>query len=391
MINIIDKYNCCGCEACVQACPKRCISFDEDSEGFRYPKVDESLCVECGVCERTCPFLNPYEHRIPQSQVAAFNPDNLIRELSSSGGIFTMLAERVIREGGVVFGVRFDEHWQAVFDYTENIEGLAPFRGSKYVQARVGLAFQQVRDFVKQGRKVLFTGTSCQVAALRHFLGHDFDNLLLVDIICHGVPSPKVWARYLDEVTRNTVQAISDVQFRNKKQGWKRFNVDMKYDHQGQHYTISSWHQQNHFMRIFLQDVILRPSCYACKAKGGRSGSDMTIADFWGIDQLNPQMDDDQGTSLVLVYTPKGAEQINALGLETWEAQYADILRYNPSVEKSKVEHPKRSEFFARLDSSKSIVNLIDDTLRVPICLQLYMLSQRLLRKVWRTLSYDRG
>jgi len=391
MIENTDKHNCCGCEACVQTCPEHCISFDEDGEGFRYPKVDKSLCVDCGACERICPVLNPYDGRLPLSQVAAINPDNAIREQSSSGGIFTMLAEQVIRQGGVVFGVRFDEHWQAVFDYTETIEGIAVFRGSKYIQARVGRAFLQARDFLKRDRKVLFTGTSCQVAALRHFLRRDYDNLLLVDIICHGVPSPKVWGRYLDEVTQNTVHAISDVQFRNKKQGWKRFNFDLNCDAEGQYYNVSSWHQLNHFMRIFLQDVILRPSCYTCKAKGGRSGSDLTIADFWGIDQLNPHMDDDGGTSLVMVYTQKGVDHLNALALDTWEAQYADILQFNPSVEASKAEHPKRSEFFAQLDSSKSVVSLIDDILRIPFYRRVLHLPKRILCKARRTLSVLNG
>jgi len=387
MINITDKHNCCGCSACAQQCPKQCITMQEDEEGFLYPHVDENLCIDCGLCEKVCPMLSPSEERKPKRQVAAVNPDNEIRDQSSSGGIFTMLAERIIQRGGVVFGVRFDENWQAVFDYTETIEGLSVFRGSKYVQARVGSAFNDTREFLKEGRKVLFTGTSCQVAALCHFLHRDYDNLLLVDIICHGVPSPKVWGRYLDEVTHNAVRAIRDVQFRNKKRGWKRFNFDLTYDNQGQQYNISSWHQQNHFMRIFLQDVILRPSCYACKAKAGSSGSDLTIADFWGINQINPTMDDDKGTSLVLAYTEKGAKQLESLGLDTWEAQYEDVLRYNPSIEVSKPEHPKRNEFFAKLDTTESVVNLIDETLRLPLIVRVKRLPRLFASKVYHILK----
>ncbi len=377
MIKITDKHNCCGCEACVNACPKQCISFKADNEGFCYPTVDETICVECGACERTCPVLSPYETRKPCKQVAAINPNNQVRSESSSGGIFSMLAENTIKAGGVVFGVRFDENWQAVFDYTETIEGLAAFRGSKYIQARVGRAFIDAKVFLKHGRKVLFTGTSCQIAAMRHFLNRDYDNLLLVDIICHGVPSPKVWGLYLNEVTHNAVRAINDVQFRNKKQGWKRFNFDLTYDHQGKKYNISSWFLKNHFMRIFLQDVILRPSCYNCQAKSGRSGSDMTIADFWGIDRLNPQMDDDGGTSLVLVYTDKGAAAMEALQLSTWETQYSDVLRFNPSIEKSKPEHPKRGEFFRKLDTTNSVVKLIDNTLQAPLSTRVKQLPRQ--------------
>lgn len=387
MINITDQYNCCGCEACVQTCPKHCISFDEDAEGFRYPKVDASLCVECGACEKVCPVLTPYESRKPQQVQAAINPDEKIREQSSSGGIFSILAENVIREGGVVFGVRFDERWQAVFDHAETIEGLAAFRGSKYLQARVGNAIKEARDFLKAGRKVLFSGTPCQIAALRHFLHRDYDNLLCVDFICHGAPSPKVWRFYLDEVTQNAVRAIRDVQFRNKRQGWKRFNFDMTYDAHGQHYNISSWHRENHYMRIFLDDVILRPSCYACKAKGGRSHSDVTIADFWGIGQLNPQLDDDRGTSLVLLHTKKGVASFEACHLNPWQAQYDDVLRFNPAVERSAKEHPKRSDFFAHLESAESVTRLIDETLRLPLYIRLRRIPKRYLKAVLRKLK----
>lgn len=381
MINITDKHNCCGCEACVQACPKQCISFNEDTEGFRYPQVDESRCVECDACERACPVLSPYESRKPLQQLAAINPDSTIREASSSGGIFTMLAEQVINTGGVVYGVRFDENWQAIFDHTETIEGLAAFRGSKYIQARVGSTFIEVKEFLKSGRKVMFTGTPCQVAALRHFLHREYDHLLLVDFICHGVPSPKVWSRYLNEVTQNAMHSICDVQFRNKKQGWKRYNFNLTYDNGGQAYKISSWHQQNHYMRLFLNDVISRPSCHECKSKEGRSGSDLTIADFWGIDKLNPQMDDDKGTSLVLVNTNKGAATYSNLQLDSWEAQYEDIIKYNPGLRNASM-HPKRSLFFAYLDDCESIISLIDDTLRLSFTQRLKRLIKRILHKV---------
>ena len=387
MIEIINKNNCCGCEACVQACPKQCISFEADGEGFCYPKVDKLICVECGACERSCPNLSPFDSSKPKSQIAAINPNNIIREESSSGGIFTMLSEKVIEAGGVVFGVRFDEQWQAVFDYTDTLEGLAAFRGSKYIQARVGQAFVETRAFLKEGRKVLFTGTPCQIAAIRHFLKRDYDNLLLVDFVCHGVPSPKVWKIYLNEVTDNAENAIKDIRFRNKRQGWKHFNFDLTYDRESKHYSISSWHLSNHFMRIFLKDVILRPSCYACSAKGGRSGSDVTIADFWGIDKMNPQMDDDKGTSLVLVNTDKGSAYVDELAIKRWETSYEDVVKYNPAIEHSAKEHAKRAYFFSKLDSSPSVVNLIDDTLRAPFSKRIKITLKRVAGKIFYTLT----
>ena len=381
MVEIKIKSECCGCEACVQTCPKQCISFEQDSEGFRYPKVDKTQCVDCGLCEKVCPILTPFESRKPLRQFAAINPDNEVRKQSSSGGIFSMLAERVIHEGGVVFGVRFDENWQAVFDHVETMEGIAAFRGSKYIQARVGSAFADASKFLKEGRKVLFTGTPCQIAGLKHFLCRDWDNLLAVDFICHGTPSPRVWGMYLDEVTGNKRKDIKDIQFRNKRQGWKRFNFDMTYDEKGETVHISSWHQQNHFMRVFLQNVILRPSCHECKAKGGRSGSDITIADFWGINQLNPKLDDDQGVSLVMVHTTKGERVVNDFNLYgICDANYDDVIKFNPVFECSAYKHPKRKEFFSKLENANSVISLIDDTFIVSI-------KERVLRVLKRVLA----
>ena len=386
MVEITDKHNCCGCEACVQACPKHCISFDEDAEGFRYPLADKTACIGCGLCEKVCPVLNQAGEREPLKVYAAVNPDEKIRSQSSSGGIFTMLAEKVIDMGGVVFGVRFDEHWQAVFDYTEAAEGLSVFRGSKYIQARVGDAYSRAKGFLKEGRFVMFSASPCQIVALRHYLKKDYDNLLCVDFVCHGVPSPKVWRKYLSEITRNARHAIQDVRFRNKKQGWKRFNFDMTYNKDFSQFRISSYHRKNHFMRIFLNDVILRPSCYSCKAKRGRSGSDVTMADFWGIGKINPQMDDDKGTSLVLLNTSKGENFIEGIAVNLWEAPYEDALKHNRAIEHSAIEHPKRTSFFTLLDSSDSVITLIDDTLRLPLILRvkryLRLLPGRIIRTV---------
>lgn len=192
MIEIKDKKDCCGCSACVQKCPKQCISLKEDNEGFLYPEVDKSMCINCGLCEKVCPVLHQGESRKPLKVYAAKNQDEEIRRQSSSGGIFTLLAEKTIQDGGVVFGARFDEHWEVKHDYTETIEGLAAFRGSKYVQSRMEDNYRKAEMFLKQGRKVLFSGTPCQVAGLKRFLRKYYGNLLTIDMVCHGVPSPLV-------------------------------------------------------------------------------------------------------------------------------------------------------------------------------------------------------
>ena len=199
MINIEDKKQCCGCSACVQRCPKQCIVMKEDEEGFLYPVADKDVCIDCNLCEQVCPVLRQREEREPLDVYAAFNKNEEVRMQSSSGGVFTALAESIIKEGGVVFGARFNEDWEVVHDYVETVEGLSAFRGSKYVQSRIGCTFSQAEQFLKQGRKVLFSGTPCQIAGLKLFLRKEYENLLSVDFICHGVPSPGVWRQYLNE------------------------------------------------------------------------------------------------------------------------------------------------------------------------------------------------
>lgn len=246
MINIEDKKECCGCSACVQRCPKQCIVMKEDEEGFLYPVVDKEVCIDCGLCEQVCPVLRQREEREPLEVYAAFNKNEEVRMQSSSGGIFTALAEPIIKEGGVVFGARFNEDWEVVHDYVETVEGLSAFRGSKYVQSRIGCTFSQAEQFLKQGRKVLFSGTPCQIAGLKLFLRKEYENLLSVDFICHGVPSPGVWRQYLNEfivyqgnkkkisffpskpIILNSIRDISRIEFRNKRLGWKKYSFALR-------------------------------------------------------------------------------------------------------------------------------------------------------------------
>ena len=210
MIKITKLVDCCGCASCVQVCPKKCISFSEDKQGFRYPLVNESICIDCGSCERVCPMLIDRVKTTPIIVYAAKNRNELIRRASSSGGIFSFLAERVLSEGGVVFGAKFDDNWEVVHDYTESIDGLASFRGSKYLQSRIEDNYQKVKFFLQNGRKVLFSGTPCQIAGLKSFLQRDDGNLITIDFVCHGVPSPKVWRKYLEEkVIKNDRNLLS--------------------------------------------------------------------------------------------------------------------------------------------------------------------------------------
>lgn len=359
MISIQDKHNCCGCSACASICPKHCIVMQADNEGFLYPKVDENTCLNCGLCEKVCNELHPYDKREPLKVFAAINKDEEVRLKSSSGGIFHIIAESVINEGGVVFGARFDENWQVVIDYAEDMKGVESFMGSKYVQASVANAYKDVKCFLADGRKVLFSGTPCQVAGLHKFLRKPYDNLLTVDFICHGTPSPKVWGMYLDEVLK-VGQRISSVEFRNKKRGWKNFSFNLRYNEGDKSVSMLSPFQQNHYMKAFLQDIILRPSCYDCKAKGCSSQSDITIADFWGVSTVFPDMDDDKGTGLVFINTEKGKEILDFAQIKVRETTYDRIKPLNPACYCSVKVHPKREEFFACLDH-ENLITLINN------------------------------
>lgn len=368
---------CCGCTACLSVCPKHCITMSEDKEGFLYPKVDGSLCIDCEQCVIVCPFHNPSESSIPTDVYAAYNKEEEIRLESSSGGVFTLMAEKIINEGGVVFGARFTDDWQVQIVPTETIDGLAAFRGSKYLQASVGNSYKQTKEYLMQGEKVLFSGTPCQIAGLKHYLRKNYNNLLTMDFVCHGVPTPKVWRMYLQEVTEAGKKAILDIKFHDKPNGWKRFNFTLSYDENDKSYILSSFNGDNHYMRAFLQDMILRPSCYSCQAKCGRSHSDITIADYWGIDQTIPQMDDDKGTSLLLVHTDKGREALDFSQMKYVKSDYNDALRFNPAIERSAKPHRHRKDFFDRLDTSHSLITLIDKELKPSLRQQASILYHR--------------
>lgn len=363
MINIEVKYNCCGCGACAQRCSKQCITLKQDSEGFLYPEVDIENCIDCGLCEKVCPVQHPYEDRKPLQTLAAINKDEKIRLESSSGGIFTLLAESVIKQGGVVFGARYDEEWQVTLDYIETIEGLAAFRGSKYVQARTGVTYKQCEKFLKEGRKVLFSGTPCQIAGLKHFLNKEYDNLLTVDVVCHGTPSPKVWALYLKEVV-DLVSNITNISMRDKSRGWNQFSFVMNYNKDDETLTLSVPFNKNDYMRAFLKDMILRPSCYSCAAKELKSGSDITIADYWGIQSVASEMNDDKGTGLVLINTDKGRVCFDKLDLKKRETTFEEGYRGNPAILRSAKPWYSREDFFSKLDRAESVISLIQEELK---------------------------
>lgn len=340
MIDILDKHKCCGCNSCVQACPKSCISMLADSEGFLYPKVDVTACVHCCKCERVCPELQSLQEHLPEDVWAATNPDEEVRLSSSSGGVFSAIAEKVLNDGGAVFGAAFADDWSVRHICIERTEDLHLLRGSKYVQSLVGDAFSQCHKLLREGREVLFSGTPCQIAGLRLFLHKDYPNLTTLDFVCHGVPSPKVWQSYLIGVAgkKKTFESIS---FRSKPDGWKNYCMKLTLHAEVSASCSSSvknsistepFHR-NAYMQSFLCNVNLRPSCYACPAKSGRSGSDITLGDFWGIQHIQPSLDDDKGLSLVIPQTEKGEVLFRSLKLDDVTSfPFEQVVEHNISL-----------------------------------------------------------
>ena len=311
MINIDNKTKCCGCQACYNICPKDAIEMVADEKGFKYPEVNKDKCINCGLCEKVCPILNNKQIENEPRAYACINKDKKIREESTSGGIFTLLASAVINDGGVVFGACFDENFGVYHTYCEKFEDLGKYRSSKYLQSDMGLSYKKAKEFLDQGRKVLFTGTPCQIEAIKSYLGKEYDNLYLQDIVCHGVPSPMIWDKYKSYREEKANSKLSKMSFRSKKNTtWSSYNIDMNFDNKTS-YTIN--HNDDVYMKAFLKHLSLRESCTDCKFKKNNRLSDITLADFWGIRNVKPEMDDGKGTSLVVVNSKKGQELFDLL------------------------------------------------------------------------------
>lgn len=382
MITLNRNQDCCGCSACMSVCPQHCISLHEDREGFLYPIVDIDACTNCNACNKVCPVINMEGQRLTSyssstKAYAATVADKEILLKSSSGGLFSAIASSIVNEGGVVYGAAW------VNDVVQHIavqthSDLALLRGSKYVQSSLGNSFPEIKAYLISGRKVLFSGTPCQIAGLRTFLQKEFENLLNVEIACHGAPSPKVLQKYI-LILRDLYGHDVQINFRSKRDGWQQYKVTAFTG--DEHYFYES-HKENVYMKGFLRELFSRPICHECPFKTGTSGADITLADFWGIDDVIPQFPSYNGVSLVLTHSPIAEFVINSLeGVIKTEVGLQNALRQNGALLQSEEPHPERTYFFKHIDN-KPLLPLINECLKLRKMTRLKLRIKSYLNKI---------
>lgn len=359
-----DRKLCTGCSACGQVCPQHAIEMTANDEGFLYPEIDVKLCNDCRLCQRTCPVSKavntgaesqdaglPFEGH---KAYACYSNDEQIRSKSSSGGIFTQLAQSIISRNGIVFGAEFDEAFKVRHNYVESTDGLDALRRSKYVQSDTQSTFIQAKEFLNAGRPVLYCGTPCQAAGLRAFLNKEYDNLLICELACHGVPSPLIWKMYLDYISGRYQSPIVSVSFRDKSTGWNDSSMKINFE-DGRQYKERV--KKEIFFIGFGKSIFNRSTCYSCKFRINNTKADITLADFWGIDrQGDSDFTDNKGVSLVITHTEAGDKALSQIldSINMKQRPLDVAARYNPRLVSSVLEPAGRKSFFEDLKAGYS-------------------------------------
>lgn len=354
-VSILEKEKCTGCYACYNACPKDCISMKRDMEGFVYPMIDKEQCVECGLCNKACPVISKVfvsENSDNPDIYAAWSMDEDIRLNSTSGGVFSELAIRFMKDGGYLCGARYNETHHIEHCIVNTREGLDKIRQSKYAQSDMGRVYRDVKKLLKDGEKVLFCGTPCECAGLINYIGHRDNNLLIIDFICRGSNSPKVYEKFLDYLEEKYDSKIKKVWFKNKTYGWNRFATKVEFEN-GESY-LEDRDNDIYIVGYIKHNLYMRPSCADCEYRTLPRVSDITLADFWGVKMSNEELDIEKGTSLVMVNSEKGRAEFERIKDNIYyeEKTLADTLEKNPSIFTSPVMNPKRRYFFENLDKA---------------------------------------
>lgn len=361
----MTKEECSGCRACEQICPRQCITMEADQEGFLYPVVNEELCISCGKCKEVCNRIGSKLEKTPIKVFAAKNKNEKVVMHSSSGGAFWELASYTIKEKGRVYGAVYNSDFQVMHIGTDQLDVVKKMCGSKYVQSDNRDSYSEVLRDLRENKIVLYSGTPCQIAGLKSFLNFDYDNLLCMAVVCHGVPSPMVWNKYL--AYKEFIQgSIKDVNFRFKEvSGWKNYTINFKSD-KG---NTCEDHSSELYMRGFVENLYLRPSCHQCRVKGEHIDADIILGDFWGIENKPQNLDWWSGVSAVIINSKKGERLWREVcdKFETAEFQLEDVVEANSALNHSVVKNPNRQRFFQDLSTSNDIILSIRNNLRIPM------------------------
>lgn len=337
---------CTGCGVCAAVCPSAAVKMQPDAHGFLRPVVDDAACIDCGLCTGKCPVFVLPQTSSHTDVLTGYAKDGALLPRSSSGAIFPVLAAEIIRRGGVVFGAAFDEHFDVVHTAAESVAGLSALCSSKYVQGRIPSdCYPQIKAALTAGRWVYFGGLPCQAAALKSYLGRDYETLITQDTVCHSVPSPLVWEGYKAELEKQYGGKLTAFSFRNKANGWEAYHICAAFEN-GREFVQPA--AENPYQRGFIKGLYSRSSCFVCKFKGIERCSDITLADYWGVKGLQPEAYNPQGTSLILIHSEKGRSLLTSC--EDWlklQPAAKDAFTFNSAV-LTPVEKPARyDEFWA--------------------------------------------
>lgn len=338
-----NKDKCTGCSACAQICPKSAISMNVNDEGFLYPQINDSLCVDCGLCHSVCQAeLEVSANKLANNIFLCYSKDDFVRKKSSSGGIFYEIAKSVITDGGYVCSAKYNGDFEVIHVVASSLEELNAMLKSKYIQSNIGDTYKIIEELLSNDKKVLFVGTPCQVKGLKMFLKKDYKNLLCGEVVCHGVPSNKVFKKYIDYVHKNS--KLKSIDFRDKTTGWKDYTIKFEFE---DGYIFQEKRNKCLYFMGFIDNLYLRKSCYRCDCKLENSFADFTLGDCWGIEKIAPQNDDDKGVSLLIINTEKANWLKNSLNdIYIEEIDSEEFLKYNPSISVSESYNDKRKIFF---------------------------------------------
>ena len=356
-----DPNMCTGCTACASICPKQCITMKENNEGFLYPEKELYKCIDCGICNKVCPINRPLEiaHDLPQTFVVR-TKNRCFLEKCTSGGVFTTLAYEFVRNGGVAYGAIYDDDFNVVHSRVDNIEHIENLAGSKYIQSFLGDTFKSVKKDLSGKQKVLFCGTPCQVAGVKAFLQKNYDNLYCVDLVCHGVPSPKIWRAYLKLIQEKNGK-LSYVNFRSKYYG---YHVSVMEERFPNNKIVVGSARTNLMSKIFFKNIADRKSCYDCQFKTINRCSDITIYDSWHASELvHGLKDDDKGYTNVIIQSTKGKmvfDKYIKKSMETYPVDTIEAIKKDGIMITNSVKEDLNREAFYQCFNGKGINTAVD-------------------------------